>query len=95
MATEVKHGKQPSFAAKANLDEEFFCTVVGHYTETPNLAAAGVEDFSYQSNRGVKRQAELLALRSAFANWFVLQWCECGGTRDEAVHHLSYNVSGL
>lgn len=77
------------------MEEAFFCAVVGHYTTTPNLAAAGVEDYAYQSDQPIKRQPELLALRSAFHNWFVQQWCECGGTRDEAVHHLSYNSSGL
>jgi hypothetical protein len=95
MATEVKHGKEPKFESVANMEEEFFCTIVGHYTKTDGLGAAGVEEYSYQSDRGAKRQNELLVLRSAFANWFVLQWCQCGGTRDEAVHHLSYNVSGL
>ena len=95
MSTEVKHGKSPQFTATANMDEEFFCSVVGHYTTTPDLAAAGVEDYAFQSARPIKRQPELLALRSAFSNWFVLMWVECGGTIEEALHHLSYNSSGF
>lgn len=69
MATEVKHGLDPSWDAKVS--GEFWCLVEGHYTDQPNLGAAGVREYLFQSNRPVKRTAELLVLRTAFLDWFV------------------------
>ena len=67
MATEVRHGPAPIFSRP--ISGTFFVTVVGHYTDTPNLAAAGVTEFRLQSERRVKCQAEMLALRTAFKSW--------------------------
>lgn len=69
MATEVKHGPLPAFEAEIS-PGTFSATVVGHYTTTPNLAAAGVTHFNFKSDQPIKRRAELLALRSAFKHWF-------------------------
>lgn len=95
MSTEVVHGDKPVFTrATANMDEGYMVAIVGHYTDRPGLAAAGVTFSVYQSARPAKRQNELLALRSAFCNWFVREWVACGGTVDEGLEHLSDNSSG-
>ena len=95
MATEVVHGDAPEFQrATVNMNEGYICVVVGHYTDKDGLAAAGVRFSAYQSNRPAKRQNELLALRSAFHNWFVREWIANGGTVGEALEHLAANSSG-
>ena len=68
MSTEVKHGPDPKWTRPVS--GEFSCRIVGHYTDTPDLAAAGVAEFSFQSDRPIKRRAELLALRTAMKDWF-------------------------
>ena len=40
MATEVKHGPHPTFAAE--IRGEFYLTLVGHHTTTADLAAGGI-----------------------------------------------------
>lgn len=84
MATEVVHGPAPQFHAPANMREAFTVTITGHYTETPDLAAAGVTDNRWQSDRPVKQTAELLVLRTAFLDWFLREWKERGGSAQDA-----------
>ena len=69
MSTEVKHGAKPTFGANI-MPGEYSVTIVGHYTDQPGLAAAGVTEFRWQSDQPMKRRAELLALRTAFRDWY-------------------------
>ena len=87
MATEVKHGKDPGFVAQRT-GEPFWCQVVGHYTTTPNCAAAGVREHQFKSKDKAQMRAELLALRSAFLEWFREQYEENGGTRLDAIRQV-------
>jgi hypothetical protein len=69
MSTEVKHGVHPVF--QSNVEPgEYSVTIVGHYTDRPGLAAAGVTEVKWQSDQPAKRRAELLALRTAFRDWY-------------------------
>ncbi len=69
MSTEVVHG--PAAIFKASIAPgEFSIKVVGHYTDQPDLAAARVTEFKWQSDQPMKRRAELLALRTAFRDWY-------------------------
>lgn len=85
MSTEVKHGHEPFEAVTHG---EFSAWVVGHYTDTPDLAAAGVKTAVFQSERPEKRRAELLALRTAFLDWFMTTWTANGGTREDAIEEV-------
>jgi hypothetical protein len=83
MATEVRHGESPKFSVP--ISGRYAATVVGHYTNVDGLAAAGVRRVEWQSARPEKRCAEMLALRTAFLEWFVDEWVRQGGTREDAV----------
>lgn len=37
---------------------------------------------------GTRRKAEILGMRTAFIDWFLLKWVEFGGTFEEAVFQL-------
>lgn len=87
MATEVKHGKRARFKVRLQAGT-YAVTVVGHYTEKPDLAAAGVWEFEPCSNRPVKIRAEMLALRSAFICWFVEEYKKQGGSYAEAIREI-------
>lgn len=76
------------------MGESFAVTITGHYTDRDGLAAVGVTAYHYQSARPLKRQAELLGIRSALMNFFVREWIAQGGTVDDALYHLSYDSSG-
>lgn len=86
MTTEVRHGESPQFSVAAS--GRYAVTVVGHHTSVDGLAAARVRTVEWQSERPVKRRAEMLALRTAFLDWFVEEWVRQGGTRDEAVAQI-------
>lgn len=93
MSTEVKHGPSPIFEASLT-GGSFDCLVRGYYTATPNLAAAGVQFYKFDSDQPVKQQAELLALRTAFLEWFLETYQELGGTRAEAIGQVQFIVNG-
>ena len=86
MATEVRHGRRPRWPKRAahTSDQNFSAHIYGHYTPTPGLAACGVATVAWVSNRKIKRQAELLAMRTAFICWFVRQYIEHGGSFKQA-----------
>jgi len=86
MATEVRHGEAPQFSVP--ISGRYAVNVVGHYTNVDGLAAAGVRTVAWQSDKPAKRRAEMLALRTAFLEWFVEEWVRQGGARDEAVFHI-------
>jgi len=81
--TEVKHGPNPAWTTPVT--GEFSARVVGHYTPTPDLAAAGVTESAFSSDRPVKRRAELLALRTAFVDWWIAVYVAQEATRSEAI----------
>ena len=85
MATEVKHGPHPGFTTLLQPGSEYHATITGHYTMVDGLAAAGVSEVVWQSDRAIKRQAELLSLRSAFLGWFLETYLAHGGTWQQAV----------
>jgi hypothetical protein len=86
MATEVKHGPNPTFDAE--IGGEFSLTLVGHHTTTPDLAAGGVTAVKYDSGQDGKRRAELLAMRTIFLEWWVAEWVARGGVFEEGVAYL-------
>lgn len=88
MATEVRHGLAPKFKAKL-ASGVYGCVVKGHYTTTPGLTAAGVAWVEWNSNRRVKRRAELLGMRTAFLCWFAVEYERQGGTWKEAVEAIT------
>jgi hypothetical protein len=88
MSTEVVHGPQPQFTATLQPDGSYHVVITGHYTTQDGLAAAGVTEVVWQSDRPVKRQAELLALRSAFIGWFIEMCLVHGYTWAQAVGAL-------
>lgn len=86
MATEVKHGPDPTFDAE--IRGEYSVTVVGHYTTTPDLAAGGVTAVKYESGQDGKRRSELLAMRTIFLEWWIAEWVACDGGYEEGVAQL-------
>lgn len=94
MTTEVKHGREPHFDATLT-GGSFSCQITGYYTATPGLAAAGVEWVTWASDRPEKRRAELLALRTAFIEWFLKTYQELGATREQACSQLSFMVDRI
>lgn len=88
MATEVRHGATPKFRAKLS-PGRYTVTVVGRYTTTPGLTAAGVTSFRFNSKRPIKRQAELLGMRTAFLCWFVMQYERLGGRWKDGVEAVT------
>lgn len=84
MATEVKHGPRPRFRARLQ-PSTYNARIVGHYTHTDGLTAAGVAEWNYASDRPPKRQAELLGMRSAFVGWFLEEWVRHGGSWQQGV----------
>ncbi len=60
-------------------------TIVSYYTDRPGYAVAGIESFTFQSE---KRRAELLNLRSAFIECFVQEWVKQRGRREEAIFQI-------
>jgi hypothetical protein len=89
--TEVKHGPSPQWNAKTT-PGSYRCTVVGYYTDTHDLTAAGVESWSFASNRPAKRMPELLGMRTAFLDWFLKQYQELGGSREDAIAEVAFIV---
>lgn len=57
----------------------FRVVVEGCYTTTPDLAEASVTKVDWHSENPKKRRAELLALRSAFGDWYYRAMREFGG----------------
>jgi hypothetical protein len=97
MASEVRHGLTPKWSRRACPigRQHYRAEIAGHYTVTsraPNgnggLAAVGVRQVKWVSARPVKRQGELLAMRSAFLCWFVRQYMRNGGTYRQAVKEV-------
>lgn len=89
MSTEVVHGREPQFRASLAVSGPYRMTIEGYYTQVDNLTAAGVTDCEWVSDRPAKRQAELLGMRTAFIDWFLMKWVEHGGPFDEGVRHLA------
>jgi hypothetical protein len=88
MATEVQHGLRPKFKAKLQRGK-YGCVVCGQYTTTPGLTAAGVAVVHWNSKRRIKRQAELLGMRTAFLCWFVVQYERLGGSWKDGVEAVT------
>jgi len=84
--TEVQHGESPKFSVPTF--GRYAVTIVGHYTNVDDLAAAGVRTVKWESDKPAKRRAEMLALRTAFLEWFVDEWVREGGTREEAAFQI-------
>jgi hypothetical protein len=87
VATEVKHGPDPTFDHEIT-GGEYGLTLVSHYTTTPGVAAGGVTAFTYASDRGVKRRAELLNMRTIFLEWWISECVARGGDFQEGVGQL-------
>ena len=64
-------------------------SIEGYYTQVDHWTAAGVTSFEWHSQRPEKRQPELLRIRSAFIDWFLLKWVEHGGTFESGVAQLA------
>ncbi len=86
METEVRHGESPKWSGPTF--GRYAVTVVGYYTDRPNLARAGVRKVEWQADAKAKRRAEMLALRTAFLEWFVEEWVREGGMREEGVRQI-------
>jgi hypothetical protein len=87
MATEVKHGPNPTFDHELSRGE-YSATIVGHYTTTPGWTAGGVTAAKYESDQDAKRRAELLGTRTIFLEWWVAEWVARGGVYEEGVAQL-------
>ena len=79
LETEVRHGESPKWSGPTV--GRYAVTVVGYYTDRPELVRAGVRKVEWQSDAQAKRRAEMLALRAAFLDWFVEEWVREGGVR--------------
>ena len=86
LETEVRHGESPKWSGPTV--GRYAVTVVGYYTDRPDLARAGVRKVEWQSDAQGKRRAEMLALRTAFLEWFVEEWVREGGVREDGVHQI-------
>ncbi len=88
MATEVRHGPHAQFDAPLS-GGKFGIEIIGRYTEKPGLAAGGVTQIVWNSDRPDKRRSELLVLRTCFLEWFVEQWRGHGGSWIGAVEAIT------
>jgi hypothetical protein len=86
LETEVRHGESPKWSGPTV--GRYAVTVVGYYTDRPDLVRAGVRKVEWQSDAQAKRRAEMLALRAAFLDWFVEEWVREGGVREDGVHQI-------
>ena len=86
LETEVRHGEPPQWSGP--VFGRYAVTVVGYYTDNPNLARAGVRKVEWQADAKAKRRAEMLALRAAFLDWFVEEWVRQGGIREDGVSQI-------
>jgi len=86
LETEVRHGESPKWSGPTV--GRYAVTVVGYYTDHPDLARAGVRKVEWQSDAQTKRRAEMLALRTAFLEWFVDEWVRQGGVRKDGVRQI-------
>lgn len=86
LETEVRHGESPNWSGPAY--GRYAVTVVGYYTDSPNLVRAGVRKVEWQAEAKAKRRAEMLALRAAFLDWFVEEWVREGGVREDGVRQI-------
>src|SRR5215813_11730325 len=86
LETEVRHDESPNWSGPAY--GRYAVTIVGYYTDNPNLARADVRKVEWQADAKAKRRAELLALRAAFLDWFVEEWVREGGVREDGVHQI-------
>jgi len=86
LETEVRHGESPQWSGP--VFSRYAATVVGYYTDNPNLSRAGVRKVEWQADAKAKRCAEMLALRAAFLDWFVEEWVREGGVREDGVHQI-------
>ena len=60
------------------------------------VTAVQVAHVQWNSNRNVKRRAELLGMRTAFLCWFAVEYEKHGGTWRDAVHQVrSYPFNRL
>jgi len=89
MSTDVVHGPSPQFHCPLASGAPYRMTLEGHYTQVDDWTAAGVTSCEWQSQRPEKRQAELLGMRTAFIDWFLLKWVEHGGTFEGGVAQLA------
>lgn len=88
MASKVYHGPRPRWGVKLQ-PGRYECVIHGRYTHTPGLTANGVRSVTWNSKRKVKRQAELLGMRTAFVCWFVSTYTQLGGTHKAAVEAIT------
>src|SRR5262245_1056057 len=86
LETEVRHGESPKWSGPTS--GRYAVTVVGYYTDRPDVARAGVAKVEWQAKDKAKRRAEMLALRAAFLDWFVEEWVREGGVREDGVHQI-------
>jgi hypothetical protein len=86
LETEVRHGESARWSGP--IFGRYAVTVVGYYTDNPDLARAGVRRVEWQAEAKTKRRAEMLALRAAFLDWFVEEWVREGGVREDGVRQI-------
>jgi hypothetical protein len=86
LETEVRHGESPTWSGP--VFGRYAVTVVGYYTDNPNLARAGVRRVEWQTEAKAKRRAEMLALRAAFLDWLVEEWVREGVVREDGVRQI-------
>lgn len=79
MSSEVRHGPHPRFKAPLARGR-YGLTLRGRYTKINGLTAVGVTQVNWNSARPIKRQAELLGMRTAFVCWFMATWKALGGS---------------
>ena len=86
--TDVVHGLNPQFRVPLAPGPPYRMTIEGHYSQLDGWTAAGVLTSEWQSQKPEKRRAELLGMRSAFIDWFLIQWVAQNGSFDDGVLHL-------
>lgn len=67
---------------------EYSLRLVAHYTTTEGWTAGGVTSFKYESDRDIKRRAELLGMRTILLDWWGKEWVRLGGDYQEGVAQL-------
>jgi len=68
----------------ARPDHWSLCRHHRYYTDRPDR----VRKVEWQAAEKAKRRAEMLALRTAFLDWFVEEWVREGGVREDGVHQI-------
>lgn len=88
MATKVRHGATPKFGVRLQRGS-YGLTLKNYYTVRDGLTCGGVTAFKFNSNRDIKRRAELLGMRTVFLAWYMEYWLRTGNSWASGVREIT------